>query len=220
MRKGKDESGSGFEQLHWRLSEHMRRKLRSGETTERGLARLTGISQSHLHHVLKEMRVFSPQMADRAMERLGIDVWTLLGEDEGVGAWETAPLVRESIGPGRRFPDLGKWRGRVPFPRSDLARMQWPVAVRLEADPAVRHLFRGGDMALIEPLDLASAAAAGYCAIDEREGSLIRWMERHGERLVLRAEPGGAETGSMAVTDGTILEVARARVVWIGHYLE
>ncbi len=200
---------NGFELLYARLSAHIQRKLRNGEATERGLARLTGVSQPHLHQVLKGAKYFSPEMADQVMERLQIDVWALLAED-AEGGWETAPLLEETLGPGRRFPDMHKWRGRMPFPRSDLGPVERPVAVRLAEDPDARHLFRAGDVALLEPLRLKPAS--GYCAIDLRESGLIRWVDRLGDRLVLRAKPGGAEMEDIGVE-------ARARVVWIGRRL-
>ena len=201
----------GFEQLYTRLSAHILKKLRNGEATERGLARLTGVSQPHLHQVLKGVKYFSPEMADRVMEKLYIDVWTLLAEEAGGSGWETAPLLEGVLGPGQRFPDMHKWRGRLPFPRSDLGRVDRPVAVRLAADPDTRHLFREGDVALIEPLRLEPAW--GYCAIDGRDGSFIRWVDRLEDRLLLRAEPGGELTGDAR------RDAARARVVWIGRYL-
>lgn len=49
-----------FEELHGRLLASLRMLLSNGEMTERRLARLTGISQPHVHNVLKGKRIFSP----------------------------------------------------------------------------------------------------------------------------------------------------------------
>ena len=46
----------GFEILRNRLIENIRYRIRNGELTERGLARRTGISQPHLHNLLKGVR--------------------------------------------------------------------------------------------------------------------------------------------------------------------
>jgi plasmid maintenance system antidote protein VapI len=48
--------------------------VRSGDATERGLARLTGVSQPHMHNVLKGKRLLSPEMADQIVGQLHLDL--------------------------------------------------------------------------------------------------------------------------------------------------
>jgi transcriptional regulator with XRE-family HTH domain len=71
-----------FRDLQLRLLEELRRRVRSGEATERGLARVCGISQPHLHNVLKGKRVLSVEKADMVLERLQIDLLQLVGTEE------------------------------------------------------------------------------------------------------------------------------------------
>ena len=71
-----------FRDLQQRLLEELRRRVRSGEATERGLARVCGISQPHLHNVLKGKRVLSVEKADMVLERLQIDVLQLVATEE------------------------------------------------------------------------------------------------------------------------------------------
>jgi hypothetical protein len=71
-----------FQDLQQRLIEELRLRVRSGVTTERGLARLSGISQPHLHHVLKGKRTFSIEKSDEVLRRLQIDVLHLILPDE------------------------------------------------------------------------------------------------------------------------------------------
>jgi hypothetical protein len=61
-----------------RLTEHLRGRVQSGELTERGLARLIGISQPHMHHVLNGKRDLSPATADRILVTLRLDLMDLL----------------------------------------------------------------------------------------------------------------------------------------------
>ncbi len=42
-------------------------RIAQGELTERGLARKSGVSPSHLHNVLKGVRGMTPEIADRLM---------------------------------------------------------------------------------------------------------------------------------------------------------
>jgi transcriptional regulator with XRE-family HTH domain len=71
-----------FQNMHERLAEHIAAKVRNGEITERGLAKRAGISQPHLHNVLKGKRLFSLQSADLVMHELGLSVIDLIRETE------------------------------------------------------------------------------------------------------------------------------------------
>ncbi len=71
-----------FQDLQQRLLEELRQRVRSGAATERGLARHTGISQPHLHNVLKGKRILSIEKADEVLHRLQIDVLYLVELEE------------------------------------------------------------------------------------------------------------------------------------------
>jgi len=68
--------------LQHRLLDHLRRRVQSGETTERSLARLTGVSQPHLHNVLKGKRLLSIDMADEILLKLQLGIFDLIQPDE------------------------------------------------------------------------------------------------------------------------------------------
>ena len=71
-----------FHDLQQRLLDELRRRVRSGAATERGLARVSGISQPHLHNVLKGKRILSIEKADDVLRRLQIDVLHLIDPEE------------------------------------------------------------------------------------------------------------------------------------------
>jgi hypothetical protein len=71
-----------FELLQLRLVAHVQGRVQRGELTERGLARGIGISQPHLHNMLKGVRVLSPQMGDLLLHHLHITLVDLLNADE------------------------------------------------------------------------------------------------------------------------------------------
>jgi len=56
-----------FHELQQRLLDELRQRVQSGAATERGLARISGISQSHLHNVLKGKRLLSMDKADEVL---------------------------------------------------------------------------------------------------------------------------------------------------------
>jgi antitoxin component HigA of HigAB toxin-antitoxin module len=63
-----------FREQQRRLIAHLRALVRSGDATERGLARLTGVSQPHMHNVLKGKRLLSLEMADQVLAQLHLDL--------------------------------------------------------------------------------------------------------------------------------------------------
>jgi plasmid maintenance system antidote protein VapI len=71
-----------FDRLSSSLLEHARDLVRNGEFTERGLARLLGISQPHAHNVLKGVRPLTPELFDTMLKRFGMDLLDLYPKTE------------------------------------------------------------------------------------------------------------------------------------------
>jgi len=71
-----------FHELERRFVDYLRDRIRSGEFTERNLARRTGVSQPHIHNVLKGKRALSPEMADVILHILEIDLLDLIEPEE------------------------------------------------------------------------------------------------------------------------------------------
>jgi transcriptional regulator with XRE-family HTH domain len=66
-----------FGVLHCRLLEHIRLRIRNGELTERSFARRIGVSQPHIHNVLKGIRSLTPELADRILAAMNVSVFEL-----------------------------------------------------------------------------------------------------------------------------------------------
>ena len=75
-----------FHDLHFLLTDHLRERVRNGELTERGIARATGVSQPHIHNVLKGKRLLSTAMADEILRELRLDLLDLLKSEKLVDA--------------------------------------------------------------------------------------------------------------------------------------
>ena len=67
-----------FRMLKDRLLAVVRRRIDNGEYTERGFARLLGISQSQVHNVLKGARTLHADLADLMITKLGLTAQQLL----------------------------------------------------------------------------------------------------------------------------------------------
>lgn len=69
----------------------LRNRVRNGELTERGLARMVGVSQPHMHHVLHGKRSFSIATTDNMMRKLRVDVLDLIEPREWAEARNPRP---------------------------------------------------------------------------------------------------------------------------------
>ncbi len=198
-----------FRCLHARLIGHLRERVRSGELTERRIARVTGISQPHIHHVLKGTRLLSDDMADQVLANLHITVWDLFDTAEvrtrarDVDAWPDIPLLDGNLGPGSPFPSALS-RQRLPVSPELRQRLRDAVGARLASDGSVSHLFRGGDYAVLE------RSEACRIDVDPNVWYAVRLGDSAAVRR-LRADDNGSDAdGSIAVTgNGAGLVVAR-----------
>jgi predicted transcriptional regulator len=71
-----------FQELRERFLTNLRERVRSGELTERGLARVSGVSQPHIHNVLKGKRLLSPEMSDTVLRQLHMDLLDLMKPED------------------------------------------------------------------------------------------------------------------------------------------
>lgn len=62
------------------LIANIHRLIRDGELTERGLARRVGVSQSHIHNVLKGARILTPEVADQILTGLHWELEDILAD--------------------------------------------------------------------------------------------------------------------------------------------
>ena len=71
-----------FQELRKRFIVDLRDRVQSGQLSERGLAKVTGVSQPHIHNVLKGKRRISPEMCDAILQELRMDVLDLVHPED------------------------------------------------------------------------------------------------------------------------------------------
>jgi len=175
-----------FRLLQMRLVSDVRARVRNGELSERGLARLTGISQPHIHNVLKETRLLSTEMADQILRHLRINLVDLLTAEDGDAPGVT-PKLQEAC-ECRSVALLDGWLGReYPYPQA-AGRELYPFpAVRLDPD------------------------AEGYFALDLSGGATIGSVRRALRHLYLWDLPAQVWQ-SIPLTERGPLDVIQGRV--------
>ncbi len=214
-----------FDGLQRRLVERLRDLIQSGTLTERGLARKTGISQPHIHNVLKGVRYFSIETSDQIMRELRISIDDLCASNapQPSAAIQLIPMLYPEISTRcRAFPKAGETLYPLPF--------VWPsgtehlYACRLGDDPAIGASFRRGDIVILDcsPLVRANPWAGGPFVIERNDCVMVRYLRaEQGVLFIYTQEHPEPEVSCDSVNlDGrNVTEIVRAKVVWVGRNL-
>jgi transcriptional regulator with XRE-family HTH domain len=204
-----------FQILLFTLRELLREKVKNGELTERGMARSTGVSQPHLHNILKGIRNLPPELADQLLVLSGLDVAKLLG-------------IRSFGNSGMTLRDQGKAEGPASEKSKITAIEPEPPALpyfRLLSDPAMEPRFRGGDIVHYrqEVHERSAVNARSAYLVSYHDQIRVRYLRMGGRRLYLASEESLRDPvrwDYVSLTDRHILEIVRGRIVWICRKME
>lgn len=215
-----------FRQLQGRLIDIARMRVQSGELTERGLARICGVSQPHMHNVLKNIRALSIDSADRLMQALDIRTPDLLWQasSESDARVRAIPILRHRIGPGNDTA-LTAIRGHFPLPASTVANLIDPVAARLGPDLVMPGVLATHDLVLLDqnPRFRSMPGGNGLWVVSEGDRLCVRYLRLGGARLYVVDETtlhDPRKWHSISLQGRNILDIVRARIVWIGREME
>jgi hypothetical protein len=206
-----------FQLLLFRLRELLREKVRNGELTERGMARSTGVSQPHLHNILKGIRDLPPELADALLILAGLNLFNLIGIKQ---------LEEEA---GVPVAVLGNAQSNISEIERVIAKLDAPMVNfpchQLPNDASMEPRFHGGDIAYYDPSAVARTALNGQSVyLISHNGQLCaRYLRMGAQRLYLVSEeslkdPAGWDYVSLA--DRHILEIVTGRIVWICRKVE
>ncbi len=179
----------GFYILRERLLEHLRHRIHNGETTERGMALRAGISQPHLHNLLKGVRMLNADTGDKLLQKLGMTVLDLFDSDELRRALFVrtrsselsveVPVLKARLGPALPWPDLIGLFERVQVPVRAVSGLRNAVIASLADDPAMAPVLVAGDLVLLDNTHPAPAAGPEVLFAVELNGcAAIRWIRR------------------------------------------
>jgi hypothetical protein len=202
------------------------RRIRAGDMTERGLARICGLSQPHLHNVLKGIRALSIGSADRLMRALNLNAQDLLWAalDGGSTRVRRVPVARNRIGPGYGA-ELAVTRGAMPFPAVLVDRLEDAIAARLAPDLVMNKGLKANDLVLLDQNTAvrSNIKGNGPWVVASSGGLLIRYLRKRGALVYVADEatlPEPARWQAIPLPRCNILEVVRARIVWFGREIQ
>lgn len=148
-----------FCELRRAFIDYLQKRVQNGEDTERSLAKLFGISQPHLHNVLKGVRTLSPELIDRCLYQLRMSALDLVdpvvlaayvSESLESRDYSYLPVLQGKLGPGHPLPDKISTHQRFPIARAAIRRLSQPVVASLGADPCMEPLLNEGDLVLLD----------------------------------------------------------------------
>jgi hypothetical protein len=220
-----------FSTLQRRLLLHLRGLLANGEITERGLARMAGVSQPHIHNVVKGVRVLTSDVGDLLCGTLGLSVLELAESDELGAALEERRRIASAnrfvrmaagrISPFERFPELASAADWVAMPSGPISRLARPELTGFEADPEIAPLFGHATHALLdldERVRLPVRDARWY-ALRWGGAGYVRQLRRENGTLVVLGQKTWRDSplpDRIPLGDLPALSIIRGSVEWLG----
>jgi len=216
-----------LDDLRKRLMDLAKHRISSGLLTERGLAKKCGLSQPHMHNVLKGVRSVSVEAADQILIALDCDVTDLILRFpfEGDLGTKAVPVLRTRIGPGIS-PNFRVFCGFLPVPLAVVQGIVNPVIGRLAPDPSLPAGFKALDTVLLDqnPEVLLRPVSGSPYVLKNGESSHVRYPALQGGRVYLcqTPEPSTLEGVPYVSIHGgargkDILDLIRGRIVWISR---
>jgi hypothetical protein len=224
-----------FQDARLRLLAYVRDQVRNGEFTERGFARLIGISQPHAHNVLKGVRNLSPEIFDLALKNLHLSLLDLVPLDEIEAQLQQrtheraveVPYLESPIGPGEPWPSGVNQRKTFPLPfsSSSFSSSNAPeglVMARLVSDPAMPATLASYDIALLDTsTERRSATSPEGLYVIERNGEAVMRYLRSGARCYYLLTDHDFDSPSawepLALSEIRGKDAIKARIVWLGR---
>ncbi|MEP6536479.1 MAG: S24 family peptidase [Bryobacteraceae bacterium] len=212
------------------LVSNLRARVRNGEFTERGLARLVGVSQPHLHNILKGARILSTDIGDQILQKLNLSLLDLLDPDHAAKALNlgAAPgnqyswvrVLEGRLGPHHPWPTEAKSYERFPISYARAGGIVNPVVVRTGRDEAMEPLFAENDTALLDQAPSARTQIHNDSLYVLKRGNhgLIRRLRIGADSLYIVPETQlfkPAEWERISLVNLDIMHIVRARLTFL-----
>lgn len=214
-----------FEELQNRLVVKMRQRVQNGEFTERGLARAVGISQVHIHNVLKGARTLSINLNDLILKRLGLTILDICTTaelqhyvaDSSIQARPSfhLPFRVGQIGPGIPWSTHVNWQDRHPVPSFLAGPRNNLVLARLADDREMDSSLCGSNIVVLDFSAWQPSPDALY-VVDRGHDAVIRRIRPGTHKLYLVADDNLDHPETWEALPTLSLGTLRGRVRWLG----
>jgi transcriptional regulator with XRE-family HTH domain len=220
-----------FQDAQLRLLAYVRGRIQSGELTERGFARRIGISQPHVHNVLKGVRNLSPEVFDITLKYFHLSILDLAPQNELESSLAKRrasepsaeiPFLASSVGPDRPWPTAINWRRSFPVPVLPWnVRPDWVMA-ELAVDSRMLLTIGDFDIAFLDTSEEArhELSANRLYVVDRPDGTLLRFIRPGGRGSYLADDASidkPMEWERLDVSPAELREIVKACVRWLGR---
>jgi transcriptional regulator with XRE-family HTH domain len=220
-----------YQDAQLKLLAYVRSQIRNGELTERGFARRIGISQSHVHNVLKGVRNLSPNIFDLLLNYLHLSLLDLVPSDDLEAHLRSrrmpprspqVPFLDRPIGPGMPWPAGLNRRKNFPLPFPSTYAPANLAMASLIADPSMRPTLGSSDVALLDtsPSRLTNLTPHGLFVVERGSEAILRYI-RPGAHCYYLATDATLDTPAdwepFPVSASELAAAVKARVRWIGR---
>ena len=220
-----------YQDVRHKLLAYVRNQVRNGELTERGFARLIGISQPHAHNVLKGVRTLSPEIFDLVLKYLHLSLLDLASLEEIEAQFQRrrrreriaeVALLQRPIGPGRPWPAGVNWRKSFPLPFPAVIIPTEMVMAKVVPDSEMTATLASYDIALLDTSERRrSIISPQGLYVVERNGEAVLRYIRSGARcyyLVTDTDLDSPTAWEPLALDGLQLgDVVKGLVIWLGR---
>ena len=220
-----------FREAQLKLLAYVVDRIHNGELTERGFARLIGISQPHAHNVLKGVRNLSPEIFDSILKYFHLSILDLAPVEEVEANLKKrtqptrlahAPFLDSPVGPGLPWPQGINWRRSYPLPFPALRGQPGLIMAELASDPYMYETLAEADVALLDTSLRARSdiTPLGLYVVSRGGESLIRYIRSGAQGFYLVTDASldsPALWEKLEIPAGQFATSIKARVRWIGR---
>jgi hypothetical protein len=215
--------------MQHRLLEALRERVQNGQLTERGVARSAGISQPHVHNVLKGVRNLSSESIDlifRCLDCSVLDLCTVVELQDHLERLCAVPqptfdlpFVSSPIGPGQPWPTGVDWQDRNPVPCVVGAMGQQLVLARLWPDIDMEASTLNKNIAILDLSEINTYYSDILYVVDRGHDAVLRSIRPGFEKVYLVADTDAdcPERWEALLTPFGPTTVIRARVCRFGN---
>jgi transcriptional regulator with XRE-family HTH domain len=224
-----------FRDAQFRLLAYVRNRIHNGELTERGFARLVGVSQPHMHNVLNGVRNISVDLSDSILNIFHISILDLSSPEELEAyllprkppqrvseAPRDVPFLDVPIGPGIPWPARVDRRRTLPAQLPEITGASSLVMARLARDPNMDTDLAGYDIAILDLSERwrTDPTPEGLYVIERNGEAVLRYL-RPGARgyyvVTDRALENPEEWEHLSLSRSELEGFVKARVLWLGN---
>ena len=220
-----------YQDAQAKLLLYVQDRIHNGELTERRLARQIGISQPHVHNVLKGVRNLSPEIFDSILRRFHMSLLDLATADDLEASLRRRRAKEHSaevgflarpIGPGSPWSSLIDRKRRFPLPFPSVAAPPDLVMAHLMGDPEMTATLAGADIALLDTSEPRRTGLVpdGVYLVSSEHDAVLRYI-RPGSRSYYLATDATLDRPlawqALRVRSEELFELIKARVRWLGR---